>query len=76
MDRQNEESTKRGEGAKRKQRMTYDEFLDDPFGTKKKQIQEYFQQQRQGVKAMNFKEEEDDNLFGQLNIPINLSEEP
>lgn len=44
MDRQNEESTSRGEGTKRKQRMTYDEFLDDPFGTKKKQIQEYFQQ--------------------------------
>jgi hypothetical protein len=56
--------------------MTYEEFLDDPFGTKKKQIQEYFQQQRQGVKALNFKEEEDNNLFGQLNIPINLSEEP
>jgi hypothetical protein len=36
MDRQNEESARRGEGAKRKQRLTYEEFLDDPFGTKKK----------------------------------------
>jgi len=28
------------------------------------------------VKALNFKEEEDDHLFGQLNIPVHLSEEP
>jgi len=25
---------------------------------------------------MDFKEEEDDNLFGQLNVPINLAEAP
>ena len=25
---------------------------------------------------MDFKEEEDDNLFGQLNVPVNLSEAP
>jgi hypothetical protein len=41
MDRQNEESARRGDVTKKKQRMTYEEFLDDPFGTKKKQIQEY-----------------------------------
>jgi hypothetical protein len=28
------------------------------------------------VKAMDFKEEEDDNLFGQLNVPIHLAEAP
>ena len=29
-------------GAKKKHRMTYEEFIDDPFGAKKKQIQDYY----------------------------------
>jgi len=39
MDRTNEERAKHmAPGAKKKHRMTYQEFIDDPFGIKKKQI--------------------------------------
>lgn len=46
--------------------MTYEEFLDDPFGKKKKQVQEYYSQQRKGVKSIVQAEEDGNNLFGQL----------
>jgi hypothetical protein len=34
------------------------------------------EQQRKAVKGIDFKEKEDDHLFGQLNFPVNLNEEP
>lgn len=49
-----------------KKKLTYDEFMDDPFGKKQKEVEEYYEQQRRGIKSLTDKEEKgvDRNPFG------------
>lgn len=62
----------------KKERMTYEEFMDDPFGKKKQQMEDYYAQQRKGIQTLADKEEKVDssNPFGQLQQQINLADAP
>lgn len=62
----------------KKQKMTYDEFMDDPFGKKKMQMEEYYAQQRKGIQTLADKEEkiDENNPFGQLQHPVILADAP
>ena len=58
--------------------MTYEQFLDDPFGKKKIDLEDFYAAQRKSIKTFNEKEETIDknNPFGQLVKQVNLADKP
>jgi hypothetical protein len=61
-----------------KKKMTYEEFLNDPFQKKKQEMEEFYAKQRKAVKTYDEKDEKIDlkNPFGQLHMRVHLAENP
>lgn len=77
LEKQDEENE--GEGASKRRKMTYEDFVHDPFGTKKGVVlEDFYADQRKAVRGHQEQDEKIDqeSPFGQLGIKVNLAAPP